>query len=615
MKRAKRAKAAFASRVSVPALTAAFFIFTAVGDGLAAGPEADTQLEPIVVQKTPYGSLSRGPVVEVLTREEIDGLPLQTPEDLLNYVGADLQTRGGAGVKSDLTLNGSTFQQVLILVNGARVNDPQTAHHGLDLTFNLEDVERVEVLPSAAAALYGPDGIGGAINFVLKRPLEGQNSARASVGNYDTFEESLNLYYPLGGIARNRFSVAAAESDGERYDTDFRQATFFHSTSIEKEAFSVFVDGGYNEKEFGAYDFYTPDRGLPSKEWVNTTFVDVRAPWRGEGVTVEPRVQWRQHHDKFMLDITRPDYYLNHTRTDVYQVGAQATAPWAHGDMLVGADFGQEMMTSTYLGDHDRDRWDVFFNPVWEIGPAASLQVAARYDSYSTFGGEPTGALSWQQGFSDDSQLFFSAGRAVRVPTFTELYYDDPTTSGNENLKPESAYSVELGGRRPLTQTLDGSFSVFTRWERDTIDFTKEAPTDPKFIARNISEAITNGLRGSLTWTLSSDNVFTAGYSFATKDLDDRGYIYKYGLNYAKHLVDLGWNKRFSWGNNRAQLLMKKKPERDAWLLFNDRVTVSPWKHWEVFLEVFNLFNVEYQEIDGVPSPGRIFKAGVAFVW
>lgn len=573
------------------------------------------EIDRIVVRKALDASASAA-TSAVLSGEEIGSLAVNTPEELLTYLGADVQSRGPYGVKSDISINGSTFQQVLVLVNGVRVNDPQTAHHNLDLFFSLEDIERVEMIPASASAIYGPDAIGGAVNFILKKPAREKNFLSFAGGDRGTSEQKGRISYPIGSV-KNSFSASNAQSSGFRYDTDFRTDTFFNSSRLEKEGVSLSLDAGYNEKEFGAFDFYTPGLGRPSKEWVNTKFFDLKSTLDSGKLRFEPRVNFRRHHDKFILTIVNPDLYLNHHMTDTFQAGGEVSYSLTNGFRLaMAADWGYEYITSSNLGKHLREHWDVYIDPSWQLTPSSGLRLTARLDDYSTFGTEATGGLTWDYHFSDNSSLYATAGRTMRVPTFTELYYSDPTTAGNENLKPEKAYSLESGWSFSPVRNVRLSFSAFARREMDTIDFTKITSADPKFIARNISRALAGGLNAYGRWQPGDDLGIDLRYAYTSKKIEDNGLLYKYGLNYLNHMIILGIDTAFVFKiKNRAEVVFKKKPGRRGWTLVNDRLSWSPKDDWEIFCQAENLFNSEYQEIEGIPEPGRIAKFGLKYSW
>lgn len=585
------------------------FFFVSLGSGYVFADES--VLEPIVVER----NISDIAGITSLNSSQIERIPANSVLDLLKYLGVDVQERGFSGNKADISLNASTFQQVLILVNGVRVNDSQTAHHDLDLFFNIDDIERIEVIPAAASSKYGPGGIGGAVNFVLKKQSKTKNSVSAFAGNNDTFGENINISLSEGSIFNN-FSASNIQSDGSRYDTDFRTDTFFNSARFSKDNFSLEFDAGYNEKEFGAYDFYTPSAGYPSKEWINTKFINLGAVIDAGKFIFRPRVDFRQHFDKFMLDIRTPDLYLNHHRTDAYQFSGEFEIPMEAGAFTFALGEGSERIISNNLGKHSREYWNAWLEKEFNLSVDSRLMFNARIDDYTTINEEISGSVSYFKDFLNDGASFYAMfGRSIRVPTFTELYYSDPTTAGDPDLKPEQGINLEAGFKRELLRDLACSISYYVRQEYDTIDFTKISSADVKFIARNISEATTHGINIGLFWRVKPGVQADLRYSYANKRVKDNGKIYKYGLNYLKHMALVGLENDFSFGSNRAELEIKKKPGRRAWTLFNDRFSWRLKQSTEVFVEVNNLFNCEYQDIEGVPSEGRGFKAGVKYTW
>ncbi|HET9799976.1 MAG TPA: TonB-dependent receptor plug domain-containing protein, partial [Gemmatimonadaceae bacterium] len=105
--------------------------------------------------------------VEVLTRDDIERHAARSLTDVLALaVGADAQQRSPA--QADLGLRGSTYNQVVVLVDGVRVSDVQSGHYALDLAVPIGLIERVEILRGTGSALYGSDAIGGVVNIVTR---------------------------------------------------------------------------------------------------------------------------------------------------------------------------------------------------------------------------------------------------------------------------------------------------------------------------------------------------------------------------------------------------------------------------------------------------------------
>ena len=94
----------------------------------------------------------------------------------------DLHQRSPGGVQTDLTILGSTFAENLVLVNGMRINDSQTAHHDMDIPIPAEAITRMEVLRGTGSAFYGADAMGGAVNVITGPSLSSELRLRVGIG-------------------------------------------------------------------------------------------------------------------------------------------------------------------------------------------------------------------------------------------------------------------------------------------------------------------------------------------------------------------------------------------------------------------------------------------------
>ena len=96
-------------------------------------------------------------------------LPVHSLDELLRYLpGLEIQSRGPMGAQSDIVLRGGTFQQVLVLLDGMRVNDPNTGHFNSYIPITPNEIERVEILKGASSAIYGADAVGGVVHVITK---------------------------------------------------------------------------------------------------------------------------------------------------------------------------------------------------------------------------------------------------------------------------------------------------------------------------------------------------------------------------------------------------------------------------------------------------------------
>jgi iron complex outermembrane receptor protein len=154
-------------------------------------------LEEIVVTGTNIRGIENNTApVTVLTREYIDATGYSTAAKLLESVTQNfsLATQYGSNVPnvsggnteqgSSVNLRGIGEGTTLVLLNGRRLA-PGFRSAAVDISaLPLSAIERVEILPDGASALYGSDAVGGVVNFILREDFEGaETRARAGVAD------------------------------------------------------------------------------------------------------------------------------------------------------------------------------------------------------------------------------------------------------------------------------------------------------------------------------------------------------------------------------------------------------------------------------------------------
>lgn len=584
------------------------FTFFLIISNLFAQDEFDGLDKIVIYKNKPFEFGNK----QLISFEDIKNLPVNSVSEIFSYLGIDIQERGALGVQSDFSIRGSTFQQVLILINGMRVNDPQTAHHNSDLPVNLDDIERIEVYPTNSNVSFGLENFAGTINIITKKPKDNKYSLRLSGGNNSTFIESFNLQNKKDNLS-SQFSIENKESKGFRYDTDFKILTVSSHHAYDFKNGNLSLDLGYNEKEFGAYDFYTPAKGYPSKEWTKTEFVGVSAELKHDRFSFFPKFYWRRHFDKFMLDKTRPSLYLNHHRTDVFNQQISAVFPTdLLGDIVLGEESGEEKISSTNLGKHARNYYSLYFQNEKEILDNLFLSLGSRYDHFEDFDNylSPLVLLKYNLALLE---IHFLTSKSIRRPSFTELYYNDPTTEGDSSLSAEKAINYEIGAKRNFDDGYLG-LNFFYRQEDDLIDWAKTNPSDTKWKVRNIGRADVAGIDfyGKINLDFSELNF---KYTFVNRRLKDKaGYLPKYGPISLKHYLNIGFDFDLFGSKETITFIFKKRPTRSGWLL-NDLRISKKINDFDLFLNIDNIFNVEYQDIEGIPCAGRIIQAGVKVQW
>lgn len=554
-----------------------------------------------VEEVTVTGSrLSAVPVrrVVVLSREEIARLPVRSLQDLVRLVaGTGIARRGPFGVQADASLRGTTFEGVLVLVNGVRVNDPQTGHFHLEVPVPLESIEKVEVLTGPASALFGAGAAGGVIAITTSKPAHISASFLAGSHSLSGFSLSVPWKEKAG------FSFSRQESAGFRPDADFmsNQASFTGSFGREGWRGRWLLSAG--GKQFGAWTFYSSRFPHQRERTTTGLFTTSLEKELSQAVKLQLDVGLRQHRDVYLLDKHRPSWYRNRHRTrlgtaSLTLTGSQGPFSWA-----VGAEGERALLASSRLGNHSRNRGAVFGEASLSQG-AVTYHLQARQEWFSS-----------QQRFSPAAGVTFHLPRGLtwtvfgassfRLPSFTELYYLSPSSVGNPHLQPERAWTWETSALAPVA---GGSLrlSAFHRENRGLIDWVRA--DSGVYHARNLPSGWTRGLE--LDWADAASRRFTLAYTKSSLPVPASRSAYA--------LTHPLWEASITapWKQGRlllAPVASYRKPQQRGGFLLLDlqaRWTLTP--NWDFSLSVWNALNRNYQEVPGVPQPGRWLAMGVS---
>jgi iron complex outermembrane receptor protein len=587
--------------------------------GLASGQEAPPRFDESVLV-TPAASPVTFEVLSrhafVLHHDAIVRLPALSVAEVLTYAtGMDVRTRGPAGVQADFSLRGAGFGQVVVLVNGTRLNDAQTGHHNSDIPVPLVDVERIEVIYGAGSALHGADAVGGTINVITR---SGARPPRMTVtvggDGYVAGDAAVGRQFGSVGLS---LAASGSRSSGFMFDRDFAtgalssRARFGASTS-------VFV--GWAKKAFGANGFYGPS---PSKEWTDQTLLVVERTFGSAQRTAGPEgppphpwggslaASYRTHGDRFLWDIRQPGRFENRHRTHaVITTGKLRRGIGGRTTVSVGGELAAEALSSSALGRRDLVRASTFGELQYRFGSRASLVSGLRYDAYSTFGNawSPSAAVSvWA---ASETKLRAGVGRTFRVPTFTERFYRDPAHEGTPALDPETGWEVEAGGDHFWRGGWHTTGTVFGRVERGLIDWARPA-AEAVWRTANLGRVTTRGVELATRGPASKGHLLGAQYAFVNLDAGDAAALLKYSQDYARHVAAVTASLTLPWRIGLAQRAgyTRRVDGRTATLW--DLKLTRPVGRCSVNVEATNLLNERYQETRGVDMPGRWIKAGL----
>ena len=555
------------------------------------------------------GSVSR--TMTILTREQIERLPVQSVADLLRLAASvDVRMRGVHGAQSDFAVRGANFGQVLVLVDGVRLNDAQSGHHNGDVPVPLDAVERIEVLYGPGSSLLGADAFGGTINVITRRAVESP-SLVVQGGSFGIASGRGQAGFQRGAV-RESLAVSADRSSGFMYDRDYR-TTIIRSRTALGAATNISI--AYLGKEFGANNFYGGN--APSREWTNQTLVaaDHRFADVGGWSTVAS-ASYRTHGDRFLFNQLQPQLSDNRHRTHAGLAGfSGARRVGDVGTLTAGIESGGDWIRSTNLGDHSTARVSGFGEWRQEIGTRTQVDGTLRVDRYSEFGTSwnPSGGIGWWA-FSM-LRLRASAGRAFRVPTFTERYYSDPANLAREEVGPETAWAGEGGADLLITGGWIVQATIFARADGDVIDWLRPTTAD-RWRTYNIRDVDTRGVELGVRKTFTGGPMILAEYTALDVDAAAVNQLSKYVLDYAPHsfiaAAAIPLPARFSVAPRVEYRRRSRTTGMFDYVLLDARIGKRLNQRFELYVDGSNLLDEKYQEIAGVAMPGATVAVSLA---
>lgn len=559
--------------------------------------------------------------VEVLDRNDIALLPVQNISDALEWVsGIDVRQRGGFGSQADIGIRGAGYEQTLVLLDGVRLNHPQSGHHNFDIPVVLEDLERIEVVRGPGAAQYGPNGNAGVINLVTRKSVDTDNGRTASIsvagGSYGYGRAAFTVGKTEGKVsqfASGLYQRADTYLSGYELDNETKQGSYRAVYQADKNT-TVF-GAGYLKKAFGAQGFYGPatDRAdEDGSQW--QTYVTHEHRFNAQQ-KADVALNYHQHQDTFQ--------YLTSLASDHETKAFQARIRLhANQNISLGYEYNEEKVDSNKLqmgNKHNRNYDSVFAYGHYDLN---TIQVAASlsYLTYKDGDSYTLPVLGVVLPFGQQ-QLYANAGRSVRVPTMNDMFMNKNPDMGNPDVKPEETDSYELGARLNLAGVLT-RLAVFKRETTNAIDFTRtaaEITAGDRFTARNIESIDTKGIdiEFDVTGLLARYKFQKASLSYTRlwQDFENSYPEARYSKSQLEHQVVLNTAYQIIPGLSLTSLYKyETRYDQDGYFIWDIglKQKIDSW-HWA--LSAANILNEKYVDSGYIQSPGTtaMLEIGVGF--
>lgn len=591
-----------------------FFLLSILGTSIY-GQKDTVKLKEVEVTSNrislPFSKNSR--TITILTQDDIAKSAATNLADVLqNVAGVDIRRRGIDGMQADLYIRGGNFDQTLLLIDGVKMDDAQTGHHTMNGILSLQNIERIEIIKGPAARIYGQNAFTGAVNIVTKTVKDNAATINLNYGSFQNKkgEVSLGHKFSDGDVLA---SVSYQESDGYRYNTDFKNSNIFLKSNFKN--YSLITS--FSERKFGANGFYASPAYKDQYEETQTSLVALSSNSTIGKLTIKRRIYWRRNQDLYLFIRENPSYYRNLHISN--KVGAETNVVFnsSLGKTGVGLDVSRIFLVSNNLGDHRRTAITGFIEHRFELlNEQLDITPGVAISSYSDFDTKAFPGLDMGYRISEKVKLYGNIGYTYRVPTFTDLYYMGPTTQGNPNLKPESALAEELGIKF-TDENFQMDIALFNRKSDNLIDWTKDNEAD-KWEARNFSEVVAQGLETTINYRFKwgkYQQKFNLGYNFIEDVIKDNQVQFtQYSINSIKHQLSPSISTKFC--PIFSQHLSYRYVERTNGQNYNvvdAKIGATLKNGIELFLLANNIFNAEYTETNLVPMPKGNVMAGFSY--
>ena len=595
------------------------FIFLGIQFLFSQQSTSNQVLDEVVVSSTkinlPFSKNFR--TIKIITSKEIANSPATNVAELLQQtIGIDIRRRGVSGVQGDLYIRGGGFDQTLLLIDGMKMDDAQTGHHTLNMILPLYLIERIEIIRGPAARIFGQNAFNGAINIITKEVKGEKRTANIdfrelSFGSYGQKNFALTSSI-ISEKIKSIFSFSINKSDGYRHNTDFSNANYFNKTSFKTKSSPIDLISSFSQRKFGANGFYASPSATEQYEETQASLLGISTVIQSENLIIKPRIYWKRGQDMYIYIRDNPSVYRNLHKTN--KISAELSGSYISdlGVTGFGLDLSTVNITSNNLGEHKRNTANAFIDHTFELfngNLSVSPGIAVSYFSDLSFHSFPGIDLGYH--LSSNFKLYSNIGKTYRIPTYTDLYYSDRTTIGNENLNPEQATSTELGIKFNDSQ-FNFSASLFSRKSKNIIDYVKENEND-LWKAVNIRSLNTKGFELDLSYDFSkssSSSSFGLGYS----NLNDDSYVSninysKYSLNSIKNHFISNLNLTYFKKITHSTIFKYvKRSDGSNYSVLDSKISFRSF-----FVNVNNILDAVYSETNLVPMPGKNVLLGFSY--
>ncbi|MEO6730608.1 MAG: TonB-dependent receptor [Ferruginibacter sp.] len=613
--------------------------------------QTSLDLDPVTItsSRSPQKISETGRSITVLEGKMFHQLPVNSIDELIKYIpGVEVQSRGPMGTQSDIVMRGGTFQQVLVLLDGIKLNDPLTGHFSSYIPVAPFEIERIEVLRGPAAAIYGAEAVGGVINIITKtfnkykKEKATNTNIGMAVGEYGFINADAG-FSVTGPKVNAALGVLSNNTTGQFLRGNNRgymhNHTFSGSVAFAlKNDWQLSLRSSYDSRDFAAQNFYTTFKSDTATEKVKTWWNQVQLKKQAEKYSQQLDVMYKETSDYYLYNSVS---IANQNKSKHFILqGLRSQKLNKNFNLSLGTQVGRRAIASNDRGNHATHHGAAFGSLLFNKNKFR-LSPGLRFDWDENYGAALLPQLSTSYNWSKMT-LRATAGRAIRSADFTERFNNynkaivPSGTIGNPDLNTENSWSYEAGADAFINSNFKFSIGGFFRDQNNVIDYVPTpyanmprkdnlVPGGVYALAKNIKKVKTHGVEIELTYrkTFAHEQSLyvNAGANFL-KSLSSDSAPSFYIISHARTLLQLSTIYTFKRLSLSANMVYKDRAAKQApainatiskdYFLLNAKCSYTIAKKVNLFVTVNNITDIKYSDLLGSIMPRRWTTGGVS---
>ena len=559
-------------------------------------------------------------IKKVFSRQEIEAAGAKDTFDLLKLIpGLDYYQSGQKGQTGAIFMRGSESNHTLVLLNGIPINDQSTTNgiHDFGQDF-IQTVQQIEVYKGSNGSHFGPDAIGGAINFITdvdynnSISLNGFNFNNNSI-NYNQTKITENGWHLNFKGAANKMKTDSAIADGTEKDgTQNYQVNLngnkwinenlkFKSTFYGRDTRSDYDKNASTEENVTSDNkMYAMQTGF--ERFSNSTFDNFILHYHNYDRKYDEQGTVNKYYSESLTTKAERDVTFNDKLSFGY--GAEYKYDW--GDYTTLTFTSQTKGHLKNLG--------IFANTGYKFNDKQSLSFHLRNDDHKETGGNQTYKINYTQLFKN-LKLGLTHSTGLKNPSLYELYGSSSSHSGSTVIDPEKSTTNELYAKYIFSDNINFVSTFYRTNMKDRI----KIKSDWSGYENKVPDTTQEGIESEINLLFRNDQKISILSHFAKSRTDTGGPNSRrpdlsYGVDYEKKIdlknyspLDVNINYRYigdhiDWTGSKNEFV---KSVDLVDLSIRSKISGNIFS-----LSFTNLLNERYEKPATYSQDGRQFRIG-----